>query len=641
MYDNNRYFATLPTKEIGDALMERVEKYYRHIESSGRLALMQRSHALKHAATELYGQALQRTGDQGELVKAYVNHYANLINHRLNLTTDQRPSYEPKAINTDSESMIQVKLASGLLEYYERIKKMERHTARATEYALYLGEGFISTLWDVTAGEQFGVDPERGANVREGDLAFAAHHAFDVIRPLGPSQDWKILKLWRNRYDMVAKYPDLKDRIACITVDHMQEERFSFHEREHRRYDEHDDIPMYVFLHAKTEAMPDGRIVEFSAGDTVYVDGPLPYKEVPIFRIVESEQAGSILGYSSAFDLLPLQEAINNLVSTILTNQAAFGVQNIWAPSGGGYTVTSVMGGLNLITGDPKAGPPIPLQLTATAPEVFTMLDMLVHTMETISGVNSVARGNPEASLKSGAALALVQAQAIQFAQGLQRNYVGLLEDTGTSVVKVLQEYASTPRVALISGKSNRSYMKEFRGSDLRLITRVFVDMGSPLMRTTAGRTQMADAFLERGLIENPQQYLTVVSTGRLEPMYEAKQAELLLIRSENEQLSDGENPPVLVTDNHTLHVQEHLVVLSSPEARRDPRLVQTALDHISEHKQYEMPPAMPGQPPTVEGGDPSALLDNASPQVAAGQQAQLPEMPTNPLTGEQANGPA
>ena len=52
--------------------------------------------------------------------------------------------------------------------------------------------------------------------------------------------------------------------------------------------------------------------------------------------------------------------------------------------------------------------------------------------METLSGVNSVARGNPEASLQSGTALAMVQSQALQFMSGLQQSYIQLIEDVGT-----------------------------------------------------------------------------------------------------------------------------------------------------------------------------------------------------------------
>ena len=76
---------------------------------------------------------------------------------------------------------------------------------------------------------------------------------------------------------------------------------------------------------------------------------------------------------------------------------------------------------------------------------------MLIQSMETISGISSVTRGNPEASLKSGTALALIQSMSLQFISGLQQNYVKLIEDVGTNLINILKDYAKTPKTIAIS----------------------------------------------------------------------------------------------------------------------------------------------------------------------------------------------
>jgi len=161
-----------------------------------------------------------------------------------------------------------------------------------------------------------------------------------------------------------------------------------------------------------------------------------------------------------------------------------------------------------------------------------------------------------------------------------------LVEDIGTGTINILQEFASVPRVAAIAGKSNRPLMKEFTGKDLQGIQRVTVDMGNPMTRTTAGKVNLADAFLEKGIIDNADQYIQVVTTGRLEPIIEGKQAQLLLIKAENEELSEGRPQRVLATDNHAKHILEHTTVLSNPEIRQDPDnpVVAETLAHIQEH---------------------------------------------------------
>src|SRR5690606_22441740 len=133
-----------------------------------------------------------------------------------------------------------------------------------------------------------------------------------------------------------------------------------------------------------------------------------------------------------------------------------------------------------------------------------------------------------------GNALALVQSMALQYMSGLQQSYVQLIEDVGTGLIKMLQRFASVPRIAAIVGKSNRTEMREFSGDDLSRITRIVVDVGNPLSRTIAGRTEMGEHLLQMGLIKTPEQYFTILDTGRLDAMTDDTQSELYLIKAEN-----------------------------------------------------------------------------------------------------------
>jgi len=282
--------------------------------------------------------------------------------------------------------------------------------------------------------------------------------------------------------------------------------------------------------------------------------------------------------------VFPIQECINALYSTIMTNQNAFGVQSLFVPKNADIAISQLSEGMNIIEGNVK---PEPLQLAQTPAEVFKFLEVLIQSAETISGVNSVARGNPEASLKSGAALALVQSQALQFMSGLQQSYVKLIEDCGTGVINILKDYAMTPKVIALVGKHNRPLLKEFTGDKITAINRVVVDMGNPLARSTAGRVQMAEQLLQMNLIKNPQQYLQVLNTGRLDAMFEGDTSDLLLIKSENEQLLEGEAVQAALIDSHKQHIIEHKGVIADPDLRKNPELVKNVLNHIQQHIDY------------------------------------------------------
>jgi hypothetical protein len=280
--------------------------------------------------------------------------------------------------------------------------------------------------------------------------------------------------------------------------------------------------------------------------------------------------------------------------------------------------------------------------------------------METLSGINSVTRGQPEASLQSGAALALIQAQAVQFASGLQASYVRLIEDVCTATVKILQDYASAPRVAAIAGKANRTFMKEFTGADLATINRVIVEITNPVSRTTAGRLEMANQLLQMSVIKNTEQYFTVLNTGRLDAMIEGEQAELLLIRAENEKMMEGKSVKGLALDSHTIHITEHKALLADPDFRDNEELSNLVLGHIMEHinllkntdpnvlMMIGQQPLQPTQGQPVEQVGPEAQkvpgeqqLDLANPENMADMQQALPvgaevtaqvaEMPTPP----------
>lgn len=641
----DQYWAAAGAKDISNEILDKVENYYKFLSLSGRLDLYRRSW-MYYYRPRVTGGRLNPIGEQGELTSLSVNHYRNLLSHLETMTTQQRPAFEPRATNSDEKSQAQVVLASGLLDYYMREKKMERYIKSGTKDSLIFGEAFVRCEWDATGGNVYG-KTESGAAVYEGDMKYSNYTPLNCIRDFtleaATEADWEILRDTQNKYTLAAKYPELADDILDDSMDLL--EYAATTTLQAFGYEDSDNIFVYTLLHKPTAALPQGRLTQVLDNGTVLLDGPLPYKKTHVYRIAPDEETGTIFGYTVGFDLLAVQEAIDILYSTVISNQSTFGVQNILVPKGHDISTSQLSGGLNVTEYDPQVGKPEAFNLTSTPPEIFNFITMLERTGETLSGVNSVARGNPEASLKSGAALALVQSMAIQFSQNLQQSYARLVEDVGTGTIEILQDFASVPRVAAIAGKSNRPYMKQFSGADLSQVNRVMVDMGNPLTRTTAGKVNLADSLAERNMIDNPDQYIQVITTGRLEPVIESKQSQLLLIKGENEKLSDGIEQPVLATDNHMQHLLEHAVVTNDPEIRANPNspVVAATLKHVQEHLDmlkdpnilYIMsilyPNARPAPPPPAPPVDPAQMMNPAPPVMQEAAQVNMPNMPSPP----------
>jgi hypothetical protein len=674
MADNvrNQYFAALPPDQLIPEIESRSDYWNKYTISNSYIEKIRKSWFYYHGAFFERGNdhRISFGGDQGELVQFPINHYRNIALHMLNMTTAQRPAMQARASNTDYKSAAQVILANGLLDYYMREKRLEDYLRQATEYAIVFGEGYVKLGWNPTAGKVYEEDEETGEKYFEGDLEYTNLSPLDVLRDNSrenQDHDWLVVRSYKNRYDLIAKHPDLEQAImGVMSKDDMDKIKFPLYGTSKT-----DEIPVFELFHRPTESLPDGRYVIYSSKDAVYYDGPLPYDDIPVYRIAPSNMLGTPYGYTILFDLMPIQEAINLLYSVILTNQNAFGVQNVLVPKGADINLTQIAGALNIIEYLPNVGKPEPMNLTQTPKEVFEMLEKLESTMETISGVNSVARGDPGPSLHSGAALALVQSQAVQFASSLQQSYVRLVENVGTAMIKILQRYAKEPRIAAIAGKSNQANMREFSSEDLSGINRVIVEIVNPLSRTTAGRLEIANQLLQMQMIKNPDQYFTVLNTGKLESMIEADQAKLLLIRSENEHMMEGKQVHALVTDDHKVHIAEHLVLLGDPQLREDPELLQLVFEHLENHKTLledpnsigwltltnqqplpppgmmpgMAPPGAPGEAPPPDQGAPAPDASQApmdlmqAPPTGAeeSQNAVLPNMPKIPQ--QAANG--
>lgn len=615
-------------------------------------------------------------GQQGELAQLPVNHFRNIAEHILNMITANRPVMDPQSVNSDAKSLSQTYLASSILDYYMTEKKLEDYIQRATQWAIVMGSAYIRMEWNATAGGSFDADPDTGEVAQQGELEFTNLSPFDVVFD-GTKEywnnEWLIVRSYQNRYNLAAKYPEHKERIMSLpSKNQANTYRLSIFSN-----DDTDDVPVYEFFHKRTNALPDGRYAMFLSSDIVCLDLPLPYKEIPIYRIAPSEYIGTPYGYSPMFDIYPIQEALNSTYSTIMTNQSAFGVQNLFVERGSDIDINSLEGALNIITGNK---PPIPLQMTSTPKEIFDFLQILVQSIETVSGINSVTRGNPEASLKSGTALALVQSMSIQFMSGLQRSYVKLIEEVGTSLITILKDFAKTPKTIAVVGNNNRYMMKEFTGDDVNSINRVSVKVGNPLAKTAAGRAQMAEQMLQMGLIKTPEHYFEVITTGEIKVMYESEIHELILIKSENELFLEGKGNVVIadLLDQHSKHIMEHRSVMSNPEVRHNPELRQFVQNHIQEHINFlrnvdpdllqligqtplqnpnagQVPGAPPGTPPGPDGGppppqggpQPPAMEPSPGPQLPPGMDmpglpspakppGEFADLPTNPAMAGQ-----
>jgi hypothetical protein len=592
---SDSYFATLPTDDLLQECERRVNDYQDYVLRTGRLTVWRTGWEMWMRSEMKIG--IRFGGDRGQYKLIESNIYRSIVTGLVSTLANQRPSFQPEAINDDHKSMSQDIIFDSVCNYYLKVKRLEDSYRMGLTYGLVTGEGWLFEKWNADIGSVSEVvtDPTgKQVPVKEGDAQFAVLGPMDVIRDytrMDTDNDWYIIREYLNKWDMIAQRPDLEDELKGYSLPTTLQ-RFRFGHIVDAQTSNSDLIPVYTFVHRKTAACPDGRIVQYVDSDTWLLDTALPYDEIPLYPMMPDQTLFNNFGSTVMTSLVKLQYAYDKTLSVIVTNQQAFAITNIVVDESTQTKPEQVIEGLNFIKTNLKNGVPTGLELCKTPAEVFTFLELLESQMEKLSGLPSILRGQPPTGVESGTAMAFLQAQALVFNSPIQQAYISWLERSATGLFNMLKSFATSKRMITIAGQSKQPYMAEFSGADLANISRVIVSAGNPATRSEAGKLQIAQDLMAKGLIQNINEYFQVLETGEIDPMVEGPEAENMLIVQENEQLRRGIPQIAAPWDNHAHHISQHFVLMMNPairQKRNDP-VFAGAMQHIMAHAAFLFP---------------------------------------------------
>src|SRR5690606_36444315 len=164
------------------------------------------------------------------------------------------------------------------------------------------------------------------------------------------------------------------------------------------------------------------------------------------------------------------------------------------------------------------------------------------------------------------------------------------LRDLATLVIDLYRENARDERTIDIVGDDEIGTVRTFTGESLTAVRRVHAELANPLMRTIAGKKELADFYADpaRWQTEPPltrNQHIAFITSGRLEPLFRAGRSEAIGIKSECEALTRGEPVTALVTDSHEAHIREHKAILDGKQRMQlSPQAILLTSEHIQEH---------------------------------------------------------
>jgi hypothetical protein len=619
-----------------------------------------------------------RSGDQGSVAELRIPAAAGLLHKAWNIVVGPEVTWSSQATTTDFASEAQAVTTRNALQYYWELEGVGSRAKAAAFEALAFAEGGMHVPWDRSAGEDVGIEPIVGddgqpqldANgqprerlVKTGDIAYRRVSTWDIIRdPSAPSfeaLEWVIIREWPNKFDVASSCDTEDKRQACISSSIAQLPLQGWLPFRATHTQQTDRIPVYYLYHNRTASVPGGRQTVFLQDGTVLEDGPLDEAYVnlppecigPFVRMAAGEYSGTPWPYSKYFATLGAGQATDALDKDLLTNATAVSgpVVSIEDDAIDSVPTTQMGGGPRVIPRPKGSQPPVVLDMKASSPDHFKLHGLFRNEQQQILGIDNITAGQEVGANLSGAAMALMTSTSVQNNSQWQAVWVKFVQAIGNVTLRHIQKHMDVPKKIALAGNARASLVTttEVSSQSVSGIERVFCSIGSPLQQTDAGKYEIATTALKEGWAQTPEQFQTVMDTGRLDALTQDLSNELLLINSENEALGRAEDAPVMLDDNHVLHLKLHRAVTASLTARRDPRVVQALQLHQDAHIRVlrETDPAIlqlfgqPSMAPNQAGGAPPQAPGGPGGPGAPQEMAQAagPSLPKNPQTGEPA----
>lgn len=598
--DYDSYVGTCRSDVFGDRVIEDLKHWQSELSKNGLIDVWQRNYRQYQGSSaesdaEGWGSndAFSIQGENGEILGVRVNECRNLVTNMLNLTYAKPIGLRAVATSADPKALQAADIGNTVLT--ERFKQASggKLLRNCGEIGLVVTTGFLDCEWDLFAGEAY-LPADDKTQTYTGAPKMSERWPDEVRFDLTKRRwddVWCTSVIQRaNRYILASQIPDFADQI--LNQPSIGESDFCS-----LRYtdDRSDDIVVVKYLHRPVNSrfLPSGRFGLVLEDGTVIKDGDSPYSMVGdgrlgIFPISASSGMGSVYGYPIMNDLSPLQQWLNLVATMIATLIAGYGAPNIAGPIMQQLDVQNLIGGGRYF-GMKNPSEVKALNLLPDMKPLFELLSTISSFAEKLSGMNSVVRGGAEQDM-SGKAVALWKSMAVQFMSSFMQSAIEQAEGAGEYTLRLDEAFSTGTQIAARTGDNNVQQIFEYRAAEVfPYIAKVRVEAVDPVSMTAEGREARADRLLEIGAFTSPQEYVTMVRTGRDEPLYKAPMAQNMLIQRENDELTKGREPKILESDNHELHIPEHDALLADPSIRENDDYVALVMEHNAKHKLFLM----------------------------------------------------
>lgn len=614
---SEEYWALRQASDFTAAAREKESQYFEAANRRGLTAMWRISWAQYYGTDpnnpgDLATQTTKRTGPQSKFIRFRINEVRSLIRQQNTLALGERPAFQCLALNADFAAMAQVETCDQAISYTYRKVSGEDIERKVVEGDGVAGIAYGHVRWDADAGDQGEemqpakgqqledgtqseppIDPETGqvamvpVKVRSGMPSIDVCYPWDVIRETSGSSEWAIIRERCSKFELSASYPEYTEEIQSTQL----YDAYSSELQAFLGFDTigttTDDVIVRHFYHPATKAVPNGRYVGY-LGDTVLWDLPCPTSEgIPLVEMCSGKIIASCFGYCDGWDLIAIQEMIDQMASDTASNLSVHGRQVLFYEKGSDFSFDKLAEGLCAFGVSPGAHPPSAVNYASMPESVQWFMEYLHSRHEALSGMNSVARGDPKANIKSGQMAALFHSIAIEFQSARQAAFDGYRSRVANVMLDMIRANSKAPFLVEVAGAGQRAYMKEFTRQSLSGVKRVRIETANPQMRSIAGREAVFLQLKDLPPKDRNAAYELLV-TGQSKSFTDQPLSQSLRITWENEQLSSGKPCIVAPTDDPYEHCPRHRAdldkIMTMDEGPEKAAAVDAHTKHFLEH---------------------------------------------------------
>lgn len=604
--NTERYWATLPARELAPRVIQRFRDWRRYCRDVG--------HTKKALGGLLYYHGWNRIRDRAselglksgtyDYIHMVVNEVRQGVQRVLAMLASRTPRMEPVAASQSAGAREETIMAREVLQHVHRLHQKDSLHAEVRKLAFLMGEAYRLILWNGAKGKPLAAAPGEDGQPRpvahEGDFENSICSLLDVARDptvrTWEKVPWTIVRTYENKHELAARYPELATKIRGLSFrgtasdDEFIEDVLDVVVRNSSTFNG-DTIPVYNFYHVDGSAAPGG-LAFTCLTDSIWLGEPTsnpyanntqpPHAHLPVKRLAPDTMWGSTLGDTNVFDALGLSDATNILWSTQITNLTRWGIGILGVAKGSGLSRDTLGNGASYleyapVPGAPNGGAPVPLQPPQAPQDMAKVLEAFRGLLAQGLGLNDVAMGQlPFAGMPAALVAQLIE-QAHQYQDAFYNAIVRFEADCATHELECLKRFAQNTRTYEVKTDSQQWSAREYTGESLSAVSRVAFEPVPPISNSLAGKQMQLETMMAMAQAQGPLTFPDIVefySTGALPPALKEIQNNNIRIAELQEQLRnasylEGPSGPVPMVDSMT--GMPALNALGEPRLQLDP----------------------------------------------------------------------